>query len=158
MYSNIVICILTLSVIYLIVLHIKNDLIPKPIENIKEHFDYIVPKIEIKYSYDKKCRGVFSLVHYKEGDIIEIAPVILNQGKLRGLIEDYIFCWDKKTSLIAFGYSSMYNHSDEPNTDYIFVDDERIKITANRDIFLGEELTISYGEAYWEGRDYVKND
>jgi len=158
MYSKIVLCLLTLSVIYLVYLHIKNDWLPKPEENLKEHFDYIVPKIEIKYSYDKQCRGVFTTVNYKEGDIIEIAPVILNQGRLRGKIEDYIFQWDPKTSLIAFGYSSMYNHSDDPNADYIFVDQERIKITALRNIFAGDEITISYGEAYWTGRNYVKND
>ena len=126
-------------------------------DNIREQFDYVVPKITCGYSHTKQCRGVFSKTYYKEGDIIEISPAILCRlDQIQGKIADYIFKFDEKRCLLSFGYISMYNHDDDCNAEYEFLDDKRIKLTATRDINIGEEITISYGEDYWVGRTHMK--
>jgi SET domain-containing protein len=50
------------------------------------------------------------------------------------------------------GYGSLYNHSDEPNAEYTHEADDAYSFMAVRDIAAGEEITISYGDEWWETR------
>lgn len=51
------------------------------------------------------------------------------------------------------GYGGIYNHSDTPTLSLTFCLPERAAIfTALRDVEVGEELTISYGDFYWRSR------
>lgn len=46
------------------------------------------------------------------------------------------------------------NHACDPNTEAEISEDDRIMITAIRDIATGEELTIDYGEEYFD--EFIK--
>ena len=103
-------------------------------------------------------RGVFASKDYKKGDILEVCPCIKQEYKnISGRIKDYVFSFDKKHVLIAFGYCSMYNHSDDPNASWQILSENQMLIIVEKDIKKGEEIFVSYGEGYWEQRNENKN-
>lgn len=121
------------------------------------NIDYIVPNIEIKNSKKIGSRGVFATKDYKKGDIIEICPTISEEtSKFQGIIKDYIFKYDDKYSLVAFGFCSMYNHSDDYNVLWTVLSKDQIKFYASKDIKKGEEILTSYGDGYWKTRNILK--
>jgi uncharacterized protein len=93
-----------------------------------------------------KGRGVFGRIDIKKGTTIETVPLIVFdndecQGKQ---MARYVFEWTKKTSAIALGYGSIYNHSFEPNARYYDGRNETKLFVAIRDIKAGEEITVNY--------------
>jgi SET domain-containing protein len=110
------------------------------------NIDYVLPQVEIKKSEKIGSRGVFATKDYKKDDIIEICPTISEEtSKFDGILKDYIFKYDDKHSLVAFGFCSMYNHSDNYNALWTVLSKEQMKIYASKDIKKGEEILISYG-------------
>jgi len=50
--------------------------------------------------------------------------------------------------------SAIYNHSDVPNSRYIFDDENSLLLfCANRVIGAGEEILVSYGEGWFSSRE-----
>lgn len=104
-------------------------------------------------------RGVFTTQDLPNGSLIEICPCIVlstsDTTKIhQTLLHDYYFLWDidSKTSAIALGYGSLYNHSESPNAKFLIdYDAMNIKIVGLRDIKSMEELTINYIELKEEG-------
>jgi SET domain-containing protein len=48
----------------------------------------------------------------------------------------------------------LYNHSSEPNVEYVQGEEpDTITFVATQPIEPGDELTIDYGEEWWETRD-----
>lgn len=97
-------------------------------------------------------RGVLAIEDIKEGEIIEICPVIVIPPEQVAVIHntvlhDYYFTWgdDEKEAAIALGFGSMYNHTTDANAEYE-MDFERgtIDVYATRDIGAGEEVLINY--------------
>ena len=118
-----------------------------------EDLNYQSPEAGIKISKKVKSRGVFALKNYKKGDIIEVCPCIIDDTQsFEGVIQDYLFTYDDKTSLVAFGYCSMYNHSDDCNATWKIISKEKMKVHATKDINKGQEIFVSYGDAYWKSR------
>jgi SET domain-containing protein len=118
---------------------------------------YVIPSIEIKKSEKIGSRGVFALKDYKKNDIIEVCPTISEETtKFDGILKDYIFKYDDKYSLLAFGFCSMYNHSDEYNALWTILSKDQIKMYATKDIKKGEEILTSYGDGYWKTRSDIK--
>ena len=118
---------------------------------------YVIPSIEIKNSEKIGSRGVFALKDYKKNDIIEVCPTISEETtKFDGILKDYIFKYDDKYSLLAFGFCSMYNHSDEYNALWTILSKNQIKMYATKDIKKGEEILTSYGDGYWKTRSDIK--
>lgn len=118
------------------------------------NLDYKPPIAHIKMSKKINDRGVFALKDYSKGDIIEVCPCISDDSeKFDGVIQDYLFKYDKKTALVAFGYCSMYNHSDKHNALWKVMAKDKLQIYATKDIKEGEEIFISYGEGYWDSRE-----
>jgi SET domain-containing protein len=116
----------------------------------------IVPIVEIKES-PKGGLGVYSNRDYNKGDIIELCPGIINKyTEIKGKIKDYVFKYDDDNSFIAFGYCSMYNHSDDPNAVWKVLNERELKVYAIKDIKSGEEILISYGDKYWNTRSIEK--
>lgn len=101
---------------------------------------------------DQKGRAVFTATDITKGSIIEICPIIIlsevdTQRIHSTKLHDYYFQWDaeQKTSAIALGYGSLYNHSEKPNADFELVKgDNEIHIFAIKDIAAGEEVLIDY--------------
>lgn len=106
-----------------------------------------------------KGRGVFTSMDISKGDVIESAHVIVlsNEDRLKvhetGL-HDYYFLWESGEkegefqAAIALGYGSLYNHSKEPNCEFVPIYGENcIEFIATRDIQAGEEICIKYDEA-----------
>ncbi len=106
-----------------------------------------------------KSRCIHTASTILEGSLIEICPVIIlnNQDTLaihKTLLHDYYFIWDiaEKTSAIALGYGSLYNHSDTPNAEFsIHKSDRSIYIHAISQIDAGEEITMDYIASKEEG-------
>jgi uncharacterized protein len=116
------------------------------------------PSVIVKYSLKKKSRGVFAKRNFKEGDIIESAPVIELDTKIATHLDklnDYVFkhSTKEKTVLVVFGYGSLYNHDDDNNIKYTHDDEKNsFLFEATRDIRAGEELCVSYGQKWWKDR------
>lgn len=98
-------------------------------------------------SVQGKGRGVFAGQRIKSGTLIEVCPVILFkvlQGESH-LLEEYAFRWSKTKVAIALGNGSLYNHSYEPNAEY--VQDTKSKcilVYARIDIPKGTEICFNY--------------
>ena len=121
------------------------------------NIDYVVPHVEIKISKEIGSRGVFANKDYKKDDVIEICPTITEEtSKFQGILKDYIFKYDDKYSSLAFGFCSMYNHSDNYNALWTVLSKDQIKFYASKDIKKGEEIFTSYGDAYWKTRNELK--
>lgn len=111
-------------------------------------------------------RGVFAGKPFKKGDIVEVCPVIIDKRSLidaKSNLINYTFSagkdGDVENVAIAFGYGSLYNHSDSNNVRWQ-VDPGKKIITfeALRGINKDEELLVTYGNKYWETRSINKVD
>jgi SET domain-containing protein len=60
--------------------------------------------------------------------------------------------------ILLLGYGMLYNHSYEPNCEYIQEAPRVIKFVTLRPVEAGEELTIDYGEEWWETRNREPDD
>ncbi len=97
-------------------------------------------------------RGVFTAAPLKEGDVIEVCPVIIIPARElpiihKSILHDYYFLWGEKLDdcAIALGYGSLYNHELHPNANFILdLENQTIDIEAIRDIEAGEEITLNY--------------
>jgi len=104
-------------------------------------------------------RGVFANRDYKPGEVLEVCPCIKQESEhLTGIIADYLFHFNEKESLIAFGYCSMYNHLDDPNAEWEVINENQVKIVVVKNIKKGEEIFVSYGDDYWDSRNSKKNN
>jgi hypothetical protein len=106
----------------------------------------------------KYGRGVFSNRKFEVGDVIELAPYIEDvTTNYKGVVRDYIFrkSTDPDMSVVAFGYGSMYNHSDIPNASWSVIE-KYVKITCVKPIKKDEEIFLSYGKQYWTSRNLEK--
>jgi len=105
-----------------------------------------------------KGKGVFATKKILKEELIESAPLLVIPEKQwpfvsSTVLADYFFETEEEHAAIALGYASLYNHSFDPNADYIVADD-KIILTAIEDINIGDEITIDYG---WEPFHYYDN-
>lgn len=101
--------------------------------------------------------GVYSKIPIAKGTIVEKANVLPMPSKkvVDTPMMDYVFNNPYKIGefLVAFGFGSMYNHSDNPHMTYAYCQDEnKLIFTAIRDIKPNEEIYISYGPNWWNSR------
>lgn len=112
--------------------------------------------------------GVFADRDILKDEIIEETPILdlgITKGESTGLMIDYRFNWPQgsggnwEKQVLAWGYGSLYNHSEEPNA-YWRSNLERgtFEFVANRNIEAGEEIFVWYGNVeYWQdGRSNKK--
>lgn len=99
-----------------------------------------------------KGRGVFAKRPFKEGELIERAPVIPIPGYEEPdkgtVLFDYAYGWgtDLKDSALVLGFGSLYNHSYTPNGYYVRREEEFcIDFIAIKEILPGEEIMVNYG-------------
>lgn len=103
-----------------------------------------------------KGRGVVTTKKITKGDIVEVCPLVVDETTLEGELANYVFSDEKRpnASILPFGYCGMYNDANVPNMTWEIKDDKMI-CKAIRDIDEGEELTHSYGDEYWHGKNKV---
>ena len=107
-------------------------------------------KIYVKEStIPQSGRGVFAKDRIANGEIVEVAPIIVLDFSdfietRWNLMFEYYY-WLDEYVVLALGYGSLYNHSTNPNCDYI-IDRERRRITytAIRNITQDEEILLNY--------------
>lgn len=112
-------------------------------------------------------RGVFSTVPIKKGMLVEACPVLpLSKSEYEAVLptklHSYVYTWpgskqkpnsnqDKWTgACVAFGFGSLYNHSDDPNSVWrADVKNQLLNFRALRDIEAHEEITHNYEWPDW---------
>ena len=109
--------------------------------------------IEIRDTVNKG-RGVFAKKRIARDDTIETAPVLLIPAEQWRHIEPtvlalYIYNFgstaEQEHAAIALGYGSLYNHSYQPNAQYIKDwATQTIRFVALRAIEPNEEITVNY--------------
>lgn len=99
--------------------------------------------------------GVFAGKDFEQGEIVEIAPCIYVTGYDESAFGDYVFASnvDEEGSLLALGYGSLYNHSDDPSIEYQQYGKRFMVYRTIRAVSRGEELTVYYGDDWWTERD-----
>lgn len=109
-----------------------------------------IESLEIK---PKHGLGVFTNKFIPKNTTIERAPTLnVHDDEIDENLRDYLFTENDKESVLVFGYGSMYNSSKKNNLDYYDCGKRCIGFITNRDINAGEELTINYGDDYWNSR------
>lgn len=116
----------------------------------------------VKYVSEQKGRGVFATKKFNYGDLIETCPVLVipkqEAATLRSSeVWNYMFPWNSYASTmedraIAMGYGMLYNHHHDPNAVYKFNTAPQlpsIEFYALKDIEVGDEITIYYGDILW---------
>jgi len=100
-------------------------------------------------------RGVFATRRFAKGALVESCPTIeLPDGDVTGLLDDYVYTSITDGDvLVVLGYGMLYNHSANPNLEYVQDDPSILKFHALRAVMPGEELTIDYGETWWDTRE-----
>jgi SET domain-containing protein len=101
---------------------------------------------------EHKGRGVFAQQAFLPGALIETAPVLVIPAHEWSHIEPtvlyhYVFCWgpNGEHAALAMGLGSFYNHSWQPNAEYVTrLEDGTIDFVALRPIAAGEEITVNY--------------
>ena len=100
-------------------------------------------------------RGVFAMRQFASGEAVEVCPTVEVAGSdASGVLADYVFESLNSSSrvVLVLGYGMLYNHSDDPNLEYDQDDAGVVTFYATRAIAPEEELTITYGDEWWEGR------
>lgn len=100
----------------------------------------------------RKGRGVFAARAIKQGEVIEVAPVVVIPARERKAIFKtqlgfHVFEWSETANSLAqcLGYGSLYNHSYQPNAETILgLRNRTISFIALRSIKKGEEITHNY--------------
>jgi len=96
--------------------------------------------------------GVFAGKSFKKGELLEECYIITSRGGDKTL-EDYYFDVNGKYAIFT-GFGVIYNHSQDPNADYIINAKRKlVSIKADRNIRKGEELFISYGDKWFDSRN-----
>jgi len=109
--------------------------------------------------------GVFAKEDIIEGEMFEECPTLtlpIEKGEVTGLLIDYRFNWPQGTDwqeqVLALGYGSLYNHSENANAYWVSdIDKKTFKFISHREIKKGEEIFVWYGDvSYWsDGRTHT---
>ena len=101
-------------------------------------------------------RGVFATRAFAAGEALEHCPTLELPGdEVVGQLGDYVFGSNENEDdvILLLGYGMLYNHSSEPNCEYIQEAPRVIMFQTLRAVEPGEELFIDYGEEWWDTRN-----
>lgn len=140
-------------------------------EKAKEEAQIEIPHpSKIKVDYSKvHYRGVFATEDIGTEELIERCPMVPLDFRIKYHGDPQLFkylythkcpCEECEKHggmfLMVLGYGMIYNHQDTPNTVWDFKYKEKVAdVVSTRPIKKGEEIFVSYGEAYFKGRTKV---
>lgn len=113
--------------------------------------------VVVKETGTARGRGVFAQRRFAAGEVVEVAPVVLCDGRFEQVpagVRELLFDWGALAGAgvhghgLALGYGSLYNHANPANLRYAADAEARtLRFVAAREIAPGEELTINYNDA-----------
>jgi len=110
-------------------------------------------RFEVRGGRPGTGQGLFARALFRKGDfILEYTGEKISSKLADELPSRYLFEIDERWTIDAEhneGLARYINHACEPNTE-AEIERGRINIYAARDIRPGEELTINYGEEYFD--------
>lgn len=124
---------------------------------------YFNSKIEMRRSSIHGW-GIFAKEFISSGEILEEEPFLIipmSPNESSSLFIDYRYNFPRTNSkyqVIVFGFSCIYNHSNDPNAKWETDEENNIFIfSATKNIEKDEEILIYYGgDNYWaDGRDRI---
>lgn len=106
--------------------------------------------------YGKKGRGVYTNQDIPIDTVIEYSPVITNYSttwndtpyELKKMV--FSFPQGSDNYVIGLGYTSLYNHDDQNNAMW-YTGEGGVIIKTVKNINVGEEVCVHYGDGYWSG-------
>lgn len=115
----------------------------------------IIPRngrLYVDETTDGRGRGVFTTESIEDGELIEVCPMIVLEEQDTEKFDDtilfnYYFLWgnEEKQSALCLGFGSMYNHSYNPNAEYLMdFENNYIFVMACKSIAAGEEICFNY--------------
>ena len=117
---------------------------------------YQISGLKVKKAYRGRKhigRGLFTTKPIPNGAIVSVCPGLIIEDPKE--CDDYTFFKeDGCETFLALSPMSLANHSSSPNVEYDFNGD-LMTFTAIEDIEAGEEITIDYGDTYWDARGIV---
>lgn len=122
----------------------------------REYTPFIDPRVVMGWD-DKTGHGVYAKDTIKDGEFVEIAPVmVIDRMPQDEILARYVVAWAGRFG-IGLGWSMLYNHSDDNCCVYSSNFHENlIGIMAVRDIPPGEQLTVNYGPDWFSSRGIKK--
>jgi hypothetical protein len=73
------------------------------------------------------------------------------------VLDQYGIGWPGERVLFPLGWVGLYNHSDCPSAEFVFLPEPNtVGIRSLREIAAGEEITVNYGEEWWERKSYLQ--
>jgi SET domain-containing protein len=161
----------------------QNTLPPAPMteeEYLKRQYERVInneyyqpTKITVMASHPEAGIGVFATSDIVQGEIIERCPMIELGFRSRYHADPQLskYVYNDKTCdcmqckihghhmYMVLGYGMLYNHSDEPTTNWEFNYANLIAdVVAVKDISAGSEIFVSYGKKYFSKRKYIPLD
>jgi uncharacterized protein len=99
-------------------------------------------------------RGVFATRRFAKGEVVETCHTVeVGDDDATGRLNDYVFTSVTEGDvLLVLGNGMLYNHSTDPNVEYVQDEPTTIIFRTLRKVQPGEELTIDYGDEWWETR------
>jgi uncharacterized protein len=114
---------------------------------------YDVTKFEIREAKPGKGKGLYAKRAFEFGEyLLDYTGKKIPTAEADALTTKYLFELDHQWTIDGEDESNTaryINHSCDPNVE-AEVDGDRIRIHAARDIQEGEELTIDYGDEYFD--------
>lgn len=110
---------------------------------------YRSPKLAVRRSPVHRW-GVFAVEPIAAHELLEESPffyISKKELKKTPACEPYTYYFDENWSIVGLGLAGLYNHDTTPNTDHQLDKlNEVMRHYATRNIKIGEELTLNYGE------------
>lgn len=125
-------------------------------------------KIRLGYS-DVHFRGVFATEDIEEGELIERCPIAVMGWRTNYQKDPVVWAYMYTSScpcdeckrhgahfVMVMGWGQIYNHQDDNNASMnINLKVNVADVVAKKKILKGEEIFVSYGSKYFNGRNKV---